>query len=90
MKIKLQAVEGYHTTVWYEPVEIETDDYPQLEGMSKEEATEYLKKHAQELEFFYEGKGDSEWTVYEELLNQDVEYTKEKNFDTSIEEAYEG
>lgn len=90
MKIKVQMVEGFHTTVWKEPIEIETEDYPELIGMSEDEALAYIQENAQEM------KGDprqedsaDDWSIWDEANATDVEYTKEKNYDAGIEKYYE-
>ncbi len=41
MKINVYGTESFCTWVIREPVEIDTDNYPELEGMSENEAKEY-------------------------------------------------
>ena len=45
MKIKVQLVEGFWTTNWREPIEIETDDYEELKGLSEDEAYKYVEEN---------------------------------------------
>jgi hypothetical protein len=87
MKIKLQFVEGFHMTVWKEPVEIETDNYPELEGMSKEEAIDYIRENCDEMANTDGTTDPGSYSLYEELMEQDVDMEKEKNYDWDIEEA---
>lgn len=70
MKIKLHAEETYTTTVYREKMEIDTDNYPELEGMTEDEIGEYIDDHIWDMKpvnsDFYESLG-------EELLGKDVE-----------------
>lgn len=84
MKLKIQILEGFHTTIWKEPIEIETDNYPEFSGKSATEVLELLKGKSYDIPF-YDGDNTSEdWTVYDELMSQDDEYRKEKNNETDI------
>lgn len=86
MKIKVQMVEGFHTTIWKEPIEINTDEYPELEGMSEDEALEYIQKNAIKMKGDPKQEGDADdWSIWDEVNSQDVEFSKEKNFESSIE-----
>ena len=83
MKIKIQIQEGFHTTIWKKPIEIETDDYPELEGMTEQDVIEYLDYNAANVAFESNGDPD-EWSIYDELMNQDKELSKEKNYESSV------
>lgn len=83
MKLKIQLVEGFWTTIWKEPIEIETDDYPQLEGMSQDEAIEYINSNSGRLPAIPGDDADN-WSLYDELMNQDKELEKEKNNEIDI------
>jgi hypothetical protein len=87
MKIKLQFVEGYHITAWKQPIEIETDDYPELKDLTKEEAIKYIKNNSEDMPFVEDGKPLNDWNLYEELMGQETELEKEKNYGWDIEEA---
>lgn len=87
MKLKIQILEGFHTTIWKEPIEIETDNYPQLKDMDREEALEYIKNKSNDIPFYDSNKTDEDWSLFEELMNQDTEYTKEKNYETDVIEV---
>jgi hypothetical protein len=49
MKINVYGTESFTTFVVREPVEVETDNYPELVGMTEEEAKEYIRKNASEM-----------------------------------------
>lgn len=84
MKLKIQMVEGSYTTIWKEPIEIETEDYPQLQGKSEQEVMEILNSESHNLPAL--PGGDSEdWSLYDDLMGQETEVRKEKNNETSIE-----
>jgi hypothetical protein len=86
MKIKVQLVEGYWTTNWKEPIEIETEDYPELKGMEEGEALAYILKNADEMPADPK-EPDAGFSVQDWANEQDVEYSKEKNYDSSLEKA---
>ena len=86
MKIKVQIVEGFHTTIWKEPIEINTDEYPELEGMSEDGALTYIQKNAHNMKGDPKQEDDATgWSLWDEAMATDAEYTKEKNYETTIE-----
>ena len=70
MKIKLHAEETYTTTVYREKMEIDTDNYPELEGMTEDQISDYIDNNVWDMKpvnsDLYESLG-------EELLDKDVE-----------------
>ena len=42
-KVKIYQTESFTTYVVREPIEIDLDEYPELEGMSNEEIVDYLE-----------------------------------------------
>ena len=84
MKLKIQMVEGSYTTIWKEPIEIETEDYLQLQGKSEEEVMDILNSESHKLPASPEGDSE-DWSLYDELMGQETEVRKEKNNETSIE-----
>ena len=70
MKIKLHAEETYTTTVYREKMEIDTDNYPDLEGMTEDEIGEYIDDNIWDMKpvnsDLYESLG-------EELLDKDID-----------------
>lgn len=73
MKINVYATESFVTWLVREPVEINTSDYPELEGLSDDEVKEYIRANAYDMkatnEDWYENLG-------EELENMDVRRDK--------------
>ena len=84
MELKIQIVEGFHTTIWKKPISIETDDYPELKGMTKIEIIEYINKNSHHLPAIA-GDDAQNWSIYDELMGQDKELEKEKNYENSID-----
>ena len=46
MKLKLYAEETFTTTLTRERVIIDTDNYPELEGMDEDQISDYIDEHA--------------------------------------------
>lgn len=84
MKLKIQMVEGFHTTIWKQPIEIETADYPELHDKSEKEVLEYLDRNSHNLPASPGGDSE-EWSLYDELMGQETELKKEKSNENSIE-----
>jgi len=81
MKINVYATESYTTWMVREPIEIDTDNYPELEGMSEDEVKEYIRDN------YYEMKPtNEEWFVDlgEELNQMDIRRDKIYNEEMSI------
>jgi hypothetical protein len=72
MKINVYGTESFCTWVIREPVEIDTDNYPELEGMSEDEAKEYIRENASEMSPI------SDWaeSLMDECLQSDVRREK--------------
>jgi hypothetical protein len=72
MKINVYGSESFCTWVIREPVEIDTDNYPELEGMSENEAKEYIRENASEM------APTSDWaeSLMDECLQSDVRREK--------------
>ena len=70
MKIKLHAEETYTTTVYREKMEIDTDNYPELEGMTEDEIGEYIDDHIWDMKPM---NSDLYESLGEELLDKDVD-----------------
>ena len=75
MDITIQATESFYTYIVRDELTINTDDYPQLKGMSDEEAKDYIKWNASDM--FKEGEDtDNYYSLWDELLDQ--EFVKNK------------
>jgi len=62
-------VEYYNTMLVKEPVEINVEDYPELNGMTEEEIQEYISENWGNMK-----PTNSEWydSIYQECLNADA------------------
>jgi hypothetical protein len=71
--IEVRMTESYSTWVVHESLEINVEDYPELEGMTEEEMTDYIVSNASEMK-----PSNEEWydSLYDELMQMDV--TREK------------
>lgn len=80
MKINVYATESYTTWMVKEPIEVDTDNYPELEGKSVEEVKEYIRENAYEMkptdETYYEN-------LEEELQSMDIR--RDKIYDEQID-----
>ena len=70
MKIKIYAEESYTTTITKTAMEIDTDNYPELEGMTEDEVSEYIDNNVWDMkptDELYSSLG-------EEALDKDMNY----------------
>lgn len=71
--MNVYATESFVTWLVREPVQIDTNNYPELEGLSDDEVEEYIRENAYDMrptnEDFYESLG-------EELENMEVRRDK--------------
>jgi hypothetical protein len=67
--IEVRMTESYSTWVVRESLEINVEDYPELEGMTEEEMTDYIMSNASDMKASNEEYYDS---LYEELIGMDV------------------
>ena len=86
MKIQIRLIECFDTTIVKGVLEIETEDYKELEGLSKDEALKYIKENSWDLPGDPNDPDDG-WSLFDELYDQPTEREKEKNHQTFIEEA---
>jgi len=75
--ISVFATEGYSTYIVREPIELNVEDYPELAGMDRKEAIDYIESNAWEMkptneEGYYESLG-------EELNDMDIRREKLNN-----------
>lgn len=78
--MKIRMSRSYKTYVVYDTIEINKDEYPELEGMSDEEALEYLEDNLHEFEVKdgYEGSLANEFEFGKDMV-------KEKQYDDEYE-----
>jgi hypothetical protein len=76
-KIKIYQTEAYTTFIVREPITIDLDDYPELEGMKSHEIVDYLEGNSGDMKpqnsEFYESLSD-------ELVEMDI--IREKIYDS--------
>lgn len=67
--ISVKCVEYYNTMLVHEPVVINVEDYPELNGMSEEEMQNYIKDNWADMK-----STNEQWyeTLYEECSQSDV------------------
>ena len=82
MKLKIYAVEDFRTIVFRDSIEIETDDYPELKGMSREEVEEYIRENATEMAPTFKGIHES---LFDECADAYPVNEKVPSSETSIE-----
>lgn len=73
--IAVFATEYYETSITREPIELNIEDYPELEGMTAEEAIDYVESNAWEMV-----ATDSDYdSLADELNSQDIRRDKITN-----------
>jgi hypothetical protein len=81
-KLKLYMSESWYTWRCTESIEIDTDDYEELKGMTDEEAYEYLSENMWEFEMKKEEGDKYSMTLADELQEDWVrEKIKNEEFD---------
>ncbi len=83
-KIKVFYTEGYNTWIVKEPIEIDTADYPELEGLSNEEIEKYLTKNASNMKST-DGDEPDAYSLYDQCSEMDDIRVKEYNHETSFQ-----
>lgn len=80
-KINVYGTESYTTWLVKEPVEIDTDNYPELDGMSEDEVKEYIRENYWDMK-----PTNNEWfeNLGEELEQSDVRRDKIYNEESDI------
>lgn len=80
MEIKAQATEYFTTYIVRNELTINTEDYPELKGMSEEEAKDYIKWNAADM---YK-EGEDGYSLWDELLDQDIVKNKISGDETEV------
>ena len=85
MEITLRMIETYSTFISRESLTINTDDYPELQGMTEEEAKDYISSNAYEMA----APSNCDWAdnLSDALEQQDT--IKEKITDNEFEIYFE-
>ena len=66
--VKIYQTESYTTYIVREPISIDLDDYPELEGMTNDEIVEYLKESSFEMK----AQNEDYDSLSEELEDRDI------------------
>ena len=78
--ISVGLTESYSTWVVREAIELNIEDYPELEGMNKEEIRDYIRCNSGDM------KSGDEYSdsLYDELIQRDVVRDKIKDEDSEF------
>lgn len=78
--MKIRMSKSYTVYELYDEIEINKEDYPELEGLSDEDALEYLQDNLHEFEIIdgYEGSLSNEFEFGKEII-KDKQYDEEYN-----------
>ena len=81
MKINVYGTESYTTWLVREPVEVDTDNYPEMEGMTEDEVKDYIRENVYDMK-----STNDEWyeSLGEELNEMDVRRDKIYNEETDV------
>ena len=80
MKIKIYAEESYTTTITREAMEIDTDNYPELEGMTEDEISEYIDNNAWDMK----ATDELYSSLGEECVDQSLSYDNISGYEETI------
>ena len=67
-KIKIHQTEAYTTFIVREPIIIDLDDYPELEGMTSHEIVDYLEGNSSDMK----ATEDNYDSLSDELIEMDI------------------
>jgi hypothetical protein len=85
MKLNVYATESYTTWILREPIEIDTDNYPELEGMSEDDVKEYIRENCSEMSAI----NSEYYSDLAEELNQ-MNILRDKNYNEEVRIIFEG
>jgi hypothetical protein len=81
MKLTVNVVESQTTYFTRESIEIDTDNYPELNNMTEDEVKNYITKNAWDMKSLDENY----YSLGEELIDQNLKYDESSNLETEIE-----
>jgi hypothetical protein len=82
-KLRFGLIESHSYSIWYDAMTIDTADYPELKGMSKQEMIDYLNKNF----FDMVSTEDSDYTMLDDL--QGMDEAKDKIYNEEKELYFE-
>lgn len=83
-KIRVFYTEGYNTWIVKEAVEIDTDEYPELKDLSKDDIEKYLTDNAMDMKSST-GDDPSSYSLWDECQEQNDKRVKEYNNEVSFQ-----
>ena len=84
MQIEIRISEYSNHMLVHEKIQINTDEYTELEGMSEEEAIKYINENAHNMKATGSEDPASFWSLHDELLERDIVRDKEYSYSTEI------
>ena len=81
--IEIGMLEYMNTMIVHEKMEVDLDHWPELNGMSEDEAMEYIKENSYKMKPTPDS-GDWASSLYDELMEMDVVREKEYGYSTDI------
>ena len=84
MQIEISISEYSNHMLVHEKIQINTDEYPELEGMGEEEAMKYINENAHNMKATGSEEPASFWSLHDELLERDIIRDKEYSYSTEI------
>jgi hypothetical protein len=89
--MKIRMTKSYRVYEVYDTIEINKEDYPELEGMTDEEALEYLNENMYEFEIKdgYEGSLVDEFEFNKDIIKDDLFDEDYDLFLVKFDEDYE-
>jgi hypothetical protein len=67
--IKVCATESYCSYMIREDITINVDDYPELDGMTDEEITEYIESNSESM---FKNGNEENGSLWDEMMEQDI------------------
>ena len=84
MQIEIRISEYSNHMLVHEKIQINTDEYTELEGMSEEEAIKYINENAHNMKATGSEDPASFWSLHDELVERDIVRDKEYSYSTEI------
>ena len=84
-KISVSLVEYQRNMIVRSPVEIDSDDYPELDGKTDEEIIDYIKENISDMKPTPDGEDIGFDSLYDDLMEEEIVRDKDLGTDTEIE-----
>ena len=86
-KINVYGTESYSVWICREPIEIDTDNYPELNGMSEDEIKEYIRENSYDMKSVNDD--DGMYSSFGEQLYQ-TDIRRDKNYNEEMGVIFDG